>query len=372
MGGDVVIAVSYCRHTFQSKRLGHRTLHQSQITDWAEHADWDEFVQAFLQTATYPRPSEAKTDIYGWTPTWFEPSDRLRSDGELEHGVWRDGSVAADHLTLFIADLDNHQDDQPRVSIDTVSEVLTALGVAHLLYTSHSHTPEKHKVRIVTPVSRHLTPDEAHQVFTVLSHALAYQLDGSIYDPGDFLYGPGLASTVVRAPGEALDVDEWLGWAEALPDHVKARFVRQTAIERRQPTSEEIAQAKRMAQDLRVQDGVSIHDPRFFNPDWFDLLTSLYVGGSRHQTVQGLLIKAWLKSDRNLTRGDLEILQGELDAELGGYLRRQYGSHVLRHDITSVMNEVSSVSFTPRQTDEEIKQSKIAKELARLKNRRAN
>lgn len=176
-----MIAVSYLREVYFSKRLDRTTLHQSKITDWRFNDSWPEFVSDFLQTATYPKPSSSKYECFGWTPTVFRPSTNDRG----EEGVWRDSRLVHDHLTLFIADMDNQFADREMIPLDVLEAFLTSLGLSFVLYTSFTHKADRHKVRIIAPVSRPLTPAEAFKVFTWFNHALDYQLDGSVYDPGD-------------------------------------------------------------------------------------------------------------------------------------------------------------------------------------------
>lgn len=333
-----MISVSYLQSLFQKD--GKRILHRGKITSWDDYLSWDDFVSDFLDAATYPNSPTHKEEAFGWTPTLFRESER-ESDGRWGH--WRKGEHAADELTLFVADLDNHQPNHPMIDIDTVETALSSLNLNYILYTSFSHKPERHKVRIVIAVSRSLTPDEAFRVFTFFNAAFEFQLDGSIYDPGDFLYGPPLDSdTRCETNGDPLNVDVYLDLAARLPAHVQTFVPRNVRTAMRAPTPLEIAETKRLAAIDTVNGDVSIHNPRFFNPDWLDLLLQRYVGGSRHQTVLGLLTKAWVKSKRTLTRGELRTLQEEMDAVLGGYLRRTYGRSVLEGDLASVMRVVAT------------------------------
>lgn len=337
-----MIHVSYLKHLFNRRDDGVRVLHQSKVTDWETYDDWAAFADGFIATATYPRSPSNKFETYGWTPTLFEPSPVDYFDESAGYEVVRHGDFAASHLSLFIADLDNHIDGNARVSIDAVTEMLTGLGLSHILYTSFSHKPDRHKVRIVIPTNRHLTPDEAFGVFVVLNSLMSFQLDGSIYDPGDHLYGPSVDSTVIRHDAGDLVVDDWLAALPTLSEEARTFVSRAPVRQRRQPTPEEL-EAQKRARESRVQTAdVSIQNPAVFNPKWFVDLDNRYCGGSRHQTAQGLLVRCWLKSEMRLTRGDLEHLQWELDAQLGGYLRRQYGAAIMSKDLDAVLRTVSS------------------------------
>lgn len=342
-----LIHVSYLRKLYPLED-GSLTLHQSKITSWASYDDWSAFVDGFLATATYPKAPLSKFETYGWTPTLFEmcPVDFFDADKGEKHS--RHGDYAAEDLSFFIADLDNHIEDQPRVSIEAVTEMLKQYGLSHLLYTSYSHKPDQHKVRIVIPTSRYLMQAEAFAIFHVFNAAMNFQLDGSIYDPGDYLYGPSINSIIVRHDAADLDVEAWLAVAAQLPEEVRNYVNRAPVRERRQPTAKEL-EAQRLARASRLQNGdVSIHNPKVFNPAWFNDLDNRYIAQSHHQSVMGLLVRCWLKSKMTLSRLDLEHLQFELDTQLGGYLSTNYKPHILAADIDKVMTMVGTTSSPPK------------------------
>ena len=363
-----MIAASYLRNVYLDEAKGHLTLAQSKITETVFFDSWPEFVADFIQNVTYPAPASHKFESYGWTPTIF--AEGLNKYGK--HGHWRRAANGGDELTLFIADMDNQFGEREMIDIDTLEAFLRHLGLPFVLYTSFSHKAERHKVRIVTPVSRLLTPDEAFAVFTWFNHALDYQLDGSIYDQGDYLYGPPHGADVrTELSGQPLDVDRYLTLADGLSQAAKDFVPRKDRQEARDPTPEEIAHAKALMAVTDASEGVSINNPATFNPAWIKLLDDRYCEGSRHQTVLGLLTKAWIKSKRTLTFGDLQTLQNQMDALLGGYLVRQYGRAILNDDIKSVMRVVPAQTIEPEYSTAEQREQQIAKEIARLQRRRA-
>jgi len=364
-----MIAVSYLREVYFSKRLDRTTLHQSKITDWRFNDSWPEFVSDFLQTATYPKPSSSKYECYGWTPTVFSPSTNDRG----EEGVWRDSRFVHDHLTLFIADMDNQFADREMIPLEVLEAFLTSLGLSFCLYTSFTHKAERHKVRIIAPVTRPLTPDEAFRVFTWFNHALDYQLDGSVYDPGDHLYGPIQGSDVrVKLDGEALDVDHFLTLADGLDEEAKTFVKRGGGNNGAAMTPEQVAHALKMASNQSTsRDDVSISNPAIFAPAWKGLLDTLYMGGSKSRTLRALCAKAWVRSQGSLTKGDLWTLYREMDACFGGYCVRQYGFQACDRDISSAMQAVGSDIFEPQPTKEEQNNQRLQKEMARLARRRA-
>lgn len=331
-----MIEVSYLRSVYHCPDRQKTVLHQSKITHRGRYGDFETFVPAFLAMATYPKATDDKFECYGWTPTFFAEHQNKR--GVMGH--WRHGDHADDHLTLFIADLDNQHPDRTMITMADVAEALTDLNLSHLLYSSFTSKAERPKFRIVIPVTRPLTPDEAFEVFVWFNTAFDRQLDAAIYDKGDHLYGPPMTSTIISNTDlDALDVDLFLALYRALPEADRTAVIRKANEKTPSylPTDEEKARALKLRTDLTVDEAISIHNPRVFNPAWFELLDSRYIDESHSQSAFGLLKKAWMKSGGSLTFGDLVTLYGEIDDYHFGYLSRNYDRHERDRAIKSIM-----------------------------------
>lgn len=337
-----MIATTYLRKVGWSDRDQAIVLKQSTITDIRFNADWSEFVDDFLKLAVYPKPSSNKFECYGWTPTLFE--EGVNKYGQ--HGHWRLAAYGGDELSLFVADMDNQFAEREMIPIDALEAFLGSLGLSFMLYTSWTHKPDRHKVRIVVPVTRYLTPDEAFKVFTWFNHALDYQLDGSIYDQADYLYGPPMESDIrVERSGQPLDVDHYLPLADQLPEEAKTFVKRGAGTNGASLTPEQFAHALKMASIQEPsRDDVSMDNPAIFKPEWKELLANLYQGGSRSRTIRGLLAKTWVRSGSSLTKGDLWTLFREMDATFGGHCLKTYGFGECDRTIASAMEAVG----TPR------------------------
>lgn len=361
-----MIVASHLRKVFNNQKTGMPSLWQSKITDVSRSETWPDFVEDFINLAVYPKPSSNKFECYGWTPALFTEGPNKKG----EQGHWRLGALGGEELSLFVADLDNQFTDRVMIDIDALEGFLKSLGLSYLLYTSFTHTEQRHKVRIITPVTRFLTPDEAFKVFTWFNAAFDYQLDGSIYDQADYLYGPPLNSEMrLELHGQPLDVDAYLTLADGLDEEAKNFVPRGSNNHRFEPTPEQIEQAIRMAaiNEPSEQD-VSIHNAKFFNAHWIDLLHARYLELSRSRSLRGLIAKAWVKSQGTLTKGDLWCLYLQLDALYGGYCVKKYGREACDRDIESAMEAVGSPR-EPELTDEQVRKEKIEKEIARLKSR---
>jgi hypothetical protein len=327
--------VSYLQNVFPLN--GIPTLHQSMITDHGLYGDFTGFTYGFKAHATYPHPQATKFASYGWTPTLFEEGTYK---GRVGH--WRRAEFATDQLTLFYGDVDNNAEDHPYVTLDDIERTMQAIGCSYLLYTSFSHSPEKHKVRIVTPVSRAMTYGEAFKVHLFFNELLNRQLDASIYDPSDYLYGPGPnAETRVKRDGLSLDVDQILALVDQLNPEALApleAYEKKAKEPARALTEEEVKVAVSQMRDTTIRGEISINNPQVFNPEWIGELQSCANGGSHRQTLFSVLTKAFVKSEYTLSASELRSLQVDMDGVMGLYCYRKYGKSALESDIRSVIH----------------------------------
>lgn len=330
--------VAYLKNMFKASQGV--VLHQAEISVQKSYASFAEFAGDFMVEARYPSPQSAKFETYSFSPTLYDESlwaPKSRPDAKPKRGVWRVGEAAAPVVTVGYFDLDNHHADRAMVGLDDVEEILRSIGVSYLLYTSYSHRPEKHKVRILCPVSRHPTWAEMNDVFARLNEAFDYQLDGSIYDPGDHLYGPTYGGeSRLWLGGQSLDVDAVLGLPLSEEAAQYARQIDGRTTKRREWSEDDLAEYKAKITDESIDHTITVENPVVFNPAWFELLDSLYKGGHR-QSLLGVMAKVWLKSKGTLTIGDMRAIQFELDMRWGLYCARTYGKAALDSDLRSSM-----------------------------------
>lgn len=84
-----------------------------------------------------------------------------------------------------------------------------------LFYSTHKHTPEKPRLRLIIPLSREVTPDEYCAVARKVADEIGIELfDDTTYEPSRLMYWPSTSSDgefVFReVEGEPLDPDEVL------------------------------------------------------------------------------------------------------------------------------------------------------------------
>lgn len=354
---------------YDDRRDGIVKLDQGRITEEGTCSTFSEVTGIILDDLHYPDAQASKFSTYGVCMSWFEKSYRLPKDitKPPEFGWWRRGEASSGLVSMMFLDLDNHHDDKPMVPIEQVERVLLEIGVPHLLYTSFSHSTARHKVRVIMPISRYATWVEAHRMFQVLDWIMGGQLDGTIYDPGDYLYAPPHDGIRINnsMPGVtlALDVDAVLAFSDQLEqDHSQAFGHRKAAVRApvRPLTAAEIAERQRLIGSTQAQGAIGLANPSIFNSAWECEIDTVPKG--HRQTLMSLLSKCWVKSGGTLTFGDLRALQAEIDLRWGDYCRRKYGSGALRGDILSVMR----LPVDPRL---ETKEHLIARQIARLKHK---
>lgn len=129
--------------------------------------------------------------------------------GSLNSGRRKSDSVTS--RSLVTLDIDYGQADTP----DIIEDAL--YGSAWCLYSTHSHTAEAPRFRLVVPLSREVSPDEYVPLARKVADVIGIDLfDSSTYEPVRLMYWPscpvdGEYVFVTNKVGNApLDVDKWL------------------------------------------------------------------------------------------------------------------------------------------------------------------
>jgi len=137
--------------------------------------------------------------------------DRIKDKGGFVGGVLKGGRRKRDAVgcrSMLTHDTD-HAD------VDFISRYEMLGRYISCLYTTHGHTPEAPRIRIITPLTRDVTPDE----YAALSRLVAAewgidQFDPCSYLPHQLMYWPSTPSNgeyiFKRFDGEWLDPDEYL------------------------------------------------------------------------------------------------------------------------------------------------------------------
>lgn len=139
--------------------------------------------------------------------------DEIKDVGGFVGGSLKGGRRKADAIIkrrLITLDLDSIPKGE-----DPWTIVSMIIGCAAVMYSTHSHTPDSPRLRIVIPLSRNVTPDE----YAALSRRIAADIgidmcDDTTYEPHRLMYWPSLPYDAEYkyevSDGPWLDVDEQL------------------------------------------------------------------------------------------------------------------------------------------------------------------
>lgn len=139
--------------------------------------------------------------------------DEIKDVGGFVGGTLKGGRRKASAIIdrrLLTLDLDSIPQGQD--PWDTVSLII---GCAAVCYSTHSHTPEKPRLRIVIPLSRSVTPDEYAAIARRVAADIGIDMcDDTTYEPHRLMYWPSLPYDgeyrYEVSDGPWLDADEQL------------------------------------------------------------------------------------------------------------------------------------------------------------------
>ncbi len=127
--------------------------------------------------------------------------------GSINGGNRKAGAIL--DRSMVTLDIDYGQTDTP----DVIDDLL--YGFAWCLYSTHSHTPETPRYRLVIPLTRNVTPDEYIPIARRLAEEIGIDLfDSSTYEPSRLMYWPSCPKDgeyIFRnCDGEPTDADKVL------------------------------------------------------------------------------------------------------------------------------------------------------------------
>ena len=140
--------------------------------------------------------------------------DQIKDVGGFVGGSLKDGSRKAENVLMRqIVTLDA---DFAPADLDADLEMLATYSYA--VYSTHKHTPEKPRLRILIPLDRPVTPDEYEAIARKLADSIGIDyFDDTTYQAGRVMYWPSVAHN-----GEYLFHYEDLPWLKA--DDVLAQY----------------------------------------------------------------------------------------------------------------------------------------------------
>lgn len=129
--------------------------------------------------------------------------------------------------------------DMDYATEDVLDQLEMLYGYRCFVYSTHKHTPEKPRLRLIIPLSRTVTPDEYAAVARKVAEDIGMELfDDTTYEPSRLMYWPSTSSDgefILRdIPGTILNPDEILAkyqdWRDSSQWPVSSR--QQTVVQR--------------------------------------------------------------------------------------------------------------------------------------------
>lgn len=121
--------------------------------------------------------------------------------GRLRNGKRRKEDVESRSMLTFDAD---------RATADFISTFEAAFPYRGVLYTTHSHTPERPRCRVVVPLTRDVTPEEHNAVARLLADEIGMKIfDRCSFESNQLMYWPSCPSD-----GEYLCLERMAEWLD--------------------------------------------------------------------------------------------------------------------------------------------------------------
>lgn len=228
-------------------------------TNWkTEYLTWDEFVDRLRKVR---RTAE--------TMAQYDKMNNV-SRGKVKDGPAFVGGLVrtgrrkkenVDSRSLITLDVDRGDDDF------LFSAELVLGGTAYVIYSTHSHRPEKPKYRLIIPVDRNMSPDEYAAVSRKLSEHIGMEyFDKTTFDVHRLMYLPSCskdAEPVLEVfEGEPLVVDrildEYIDWHDVMswPRHPEDKSPAQLAAKRAQDPREKFGTIGLFCRAFTIEEGI--------------------------------------------------------------------------------------------------------------------
>lgn len=228
-------------------------------TNWkTEYLTWDEFVDRLRKVR---RTAETMAQYNKMNNV---SRGKVKDGPAFVGGLVRTGrrkKENVDSRSLITLDVDRGDDDF------LFSAELVLGGTAYVIYSTHSHRPEKPKYRLIIPVDRNMSPDEYAAVSRKLSEHIGMEyFDKTTFDVHRLMYMPSCsqdAEPVLEVfEGEPLDVDrildEYADWHDVMawPRHPEDKSPAQLAAKRAQDPREKFGTIGLFCRAFTIEEGI--------------------------------------------------------------------------------------------------------------------
>lgn len=152
-----------------------------------KEVSWDEFVKRLSQTTV---TSETQTE---YRKMKKYQQDNVKDVGGFVAGELKEGRRRKENVlsrSMVTLDMD-YADDAEAIA----SNIEMLYDYACCIYSTHKHTPEKPRLRIIIPLSRKVSADEYQAVSRMVAKEIGIELfDDSTYEPNRLMYWPSTSS----------------------------------------------------------------------------------------------------------------------------------------------------------------------------------
>lgn len=203
--------------------------------------------------------------------------DRAKDKGGFVGGLLKDGKRKRENVvcrSMLTHDAD-HADK------DFINRFTKDCKYTAALYTTHGHTKEKPRVRIIVPLSRDVTPDE----FTAIGRYFAEewgidQFDECSYRPQQLMYWPSTPSNgefiFKKIEGEWLDPDKYLSaypnWKDCslLPISCRESVIKSGVDKKQADPLEKEGVVGAFCRTYTIQEAIDTFIPNVYAPSAID------------------------------------------------------------------------------------------------------
>lgn len=160
--------------------------HSRQAKNWFNKTTtWEDLKERLKVTIRTPEPAEE------YATMTRQQRNQLKDHGGFVGGVLIGGRRKVDTVekrSMIALDGD-------RINTEFVEQYETSVPYSSVLYTTHSHTPDHPRVRLVFPATRDMTPEEFVAVARYLAQSLGIDFfDECSYQPNQLMYWPSTPS----------------------------------------------------------------------------------------------------------------------------------------------------------------------------------
>lgn len=198
-------------------------------TSWMNRTtDWETLTQKLQKVK---RTAETVSEYRSMTRM---QKGKIKDIGGFVGGIVKNGERKAQNITgrsLITLDIDYGTPD----TIGIIEDLL--YGQSWALYSTHSHTPETPRFRLILPLDRTVTPDEYIPIARRIADDIGIDLfDDSTYEPSRLMYWPSASRDgefiYKEGHGEPVNADQVLNkykdWRNALEWPISHRVQRLT------------------------------------------------------------------------------------------------------------------------------------------------